>query len=922
MGDINNLYEQIDGEIGRKLKYNQDYIKIPEYITNNLKHDLYDWQKKALQYFLYFDNVENHLKESYPVHLMFNMATGSGKTLIMASTLLYYYKQGYRHFIFLVNQSNIVDKTQNNFIDETHTKYLFKDKIVIDDRVVDIKEVDIFSDNPKNIEMKFTTIQKLHNDIHIEKENNVTLNELNKKDLVILADEAHHLNADTKRNYEQQEILETELLTNAGKDEIEKKGWEHTVINLILNKNKEDTRENKNVLLEFTATMDENKKVVEKYKDKIIFKFTLKEFLGAGYTKEINLISSRFNKKERILQALLFNWYRSQVALKYFKLGNDSLINFKPVILFRSKTIAESREDYSKFQNIIKNLNASDFQFIQDLEGKIDEGDNIHEQGKSKTLGVLKFIKDENIYYSQIVEYIKGNFAEKNCIITNSEDNTAKTIEKTTEEQERLLNSLEDKNNNIRAIFTVKRLTEGWDVLNLFDIVRLYEGQNEGGSNNKASKTTIQEKQLIGRGVRYYPFEYKNEIKNKRKFDEDMGHELRILEELNYYTYDERSRYITSLKNELRKDGYINDNKKEKIFKIKDKFKDTTFYKDKKVWKNRRDKNPNRRKSNLEDIDKNFYEGYTIKTIGLKENIFRFDKTEDIEIEILYEQSQAIDPIPKFKDFDKNIIYKAINIKASRDNSLYQFKNLKKELNIESIDDLMEDNFLGDFDIPIYGSDYSSFDEVQNSEKLNCILEFLDQFENQLKTIIHPYVGSKFNRALSLGDIFDEPKKKVVEIDEESENMEKSLANKEWYVLDSFNGTDQERELVNFIEGTIKNLKDKYEEVYLLRNEEKYTIYDFNKGRGFQPDFIMFLKEKGKDEYYQLFIEPKGDFLMGTDDWKDIFLREISERYGEDGIDDILEYENDVYRLIGLPLYNSENSSEFKEEYEKIWSKK
>lgn len=913
------MYEQIDGEIGRKLKYDENYIKIPDYITDNLKHDLYDWQKRSLQYFLYFDNAENHLKGLYPVHLMFNMATGSGKTLIMAATLLYYYKQGYRHFIFLVDQNNIVDKTQNNFIDKTHTKYLFKDKIVIDNRIVDIKEVDTFSDNPKNIEMKFTTIQKLHNDIHIEKENNVTLNELNKKDLVILADEAHHLNADTKRIYEQQEILETELLTNAGKDEIEKKGWEHTVINLILNKNKEDTRENKNVLLEFTATMDENKKVVEKYKDKIIYKFALKEFLGAGYTKEINLVSSRFNKKERILQSLLFSWYRSQVALKYFKLGNDSLINFKPVILFRSKTIDESKEDYKKFINIIKDLNASDFQFIQELEDKIDEGDNIHEQGRSKTLEILKFIENENIYYSQIVEYIKDNFAEKNCIITNSEDNKTKTIEKTTEEQERLLNSLEDKNNNIRAIFTVKRLTEGWDVLNLFDIVRLYEGQNEGGSNKKASKTTIQEKQLIGRGVRYYPFKFKDEIKNKRKFDDNMSHELRVLEELNYYTYDEKSRYITSLKNELRKDGYIDDSKKEKIFKIKEDFKDTPFYKDKKIWRNRRDENPNRRKSNLGDINKNFYEGYTIKTFELKENIFRFEKVDDYEMEIIEETLKAIEPIPKFKDFEKNIIHKAINIKAARDNSLYQFKNLKKELNIESIDDLMKDDFLGNFRIPIYGDADSSFDKIQNNEKLKCVLDFLNQFEKQLGTIINPYVGSKFDTALSLGEIFEKPKKKVVKIDEESEILEKKLVNEKWYVLDSFNGTDQERELIKVIENTIGNLTNKYEEVYLLRNEEVYKIYDFDKGRGFQPDFIMFLKEKGKDRYYQMFIEPKAGVLMETDDWKDKFLKAITVRYGED---DILEYEDDVYRLIGLPLYNSENSSEFNEEYEKVWSKK
>ncbi|SUA23852.1 type III restriction/modification system enzyme [Neisseria gonorrhoeae] len=62
---------------------------------------------------------------------------------------------------------------------------------------------------------------------------------------------------------------------------------------------------------------------------------------------------------------------------------------------------------------------------------------------------------------------------------------------------------------------------------------------------------------MIGRGVRYFPFAFEGKQPNKRKFDNDMQHELRILEELFYYTHDEQSRYITELKNELRKDGYL-----------------------------------------------------------------------------------------------------------------------------------------------------------------------------------------------------------------------------------------------------------------------------------------------------------------------------------------------------------------------------
>ena len=106
---------------------------------------------------------------------------------------------------------------------------------------------------------------------------------------------------------------------------------------------------------------------------------------------------------------------------------------------------------------------------------------------------MIKFIKNEAINKSEIITFIKDNFTERNCIITNSKDKKAKSIkrggEKLTEDQDKLINNLEDKDNHIRAIFTVNRLTEGWDVQNLFDIVRLYSGRDEGKDGNSRQKS-------------------------------------------------------------------------------------------------------------------------------------------------------------------------------------------------------------------------------------------------------------------------------------------------------------------------------------------------------------------------------------------------------------------------------------------------
>ena len=732
MADTYNIKPQAEMKIKEKaFDYGITKPEIPEYISNNLKYGFFEWQKKAFENFLTYQAIKERENPNEPTHLMFNMATGTGKTLLMASTILYYYNQGYRHFLFFVNQNNIVDKTENNFIDNTHTKYLFKEKIVIDDKTVNIKKVDNFSDNPQGIEIKFTSIQKLYNDIHLQRENQTTLDDLHSKNIVMLADEAHHLNTDTKsKNGNELELFPKEITNRTGDEEIEKKGWEHTVIELILNKNgkKED---NKNVLLEFTATIPATESITRKYEDKIIYKFGLKEFLQAGYTKEINLISSTLNKKERVLQALLFQWYRHKIALKY------NIPNFKPVILFRSKTIDESKADYEEFLNRIDNLSSSDFDFIKNIGDKIYQAKQptLFEMGKSRTETLLEFIKNENINFGEIANWIKQNYQERNTIITNSKTNKTK-IEKTDDETDKLLNSLEDKNNHIRAIFTVDRLTEGWDVLNLFDIVRLYQGQNAGGSTKKTPEATIKEKQLIGRGVRYYPFAFNDKIKNKRKFDDDLNHELRVLEELYYYTYDVESRYISHLKNELRKDGYIRDDKIIKTFALKKNFQDSKFYKETKIWYNNQIDNPNRKKKTLEDIKKDFFEPYKIKGLELIEQEMAFEKQQDLPRLNLQEKGFYTIPI-KFKEIEKHIVLKAINIKAKQENSLFQFEKLKEELDIKSIDDLIKDEFLGDFDLKVV-SKSKSFYDIENSKKLDVVMKFLDSIFEELKNKIIP----------------------------------------------------------------------------------------------------------------------------------------------------------------------------------------
>src|SRR5690606_13803552 len=135
------------------------------------------------------------------------MATGSGKTLIMAGLMLYLYKQGYRNFLFFVNLSNIVEKTKENFNNRSSSKYLFADEIVIDGERVTIREVDGFQDaDTDSINICFTTTQGLHMGIWAPKECGMTLDDFDDRKVVLISDEAHHLNVDTRRMSQEEEL--------------------------------------------------------------------------------------------------------------------------------------------------------------------------------------------------------------------------------------------------------------------------------------------------------------------------------------------------------------------------------------------------------------------------------------------------------------------------------------------------------------------------------------------------------------------------------------------------------------------------------------------------------------------------------------------------------------------------------------------
>lgn len=118
--------------------------QLPEYFETGLNPSkrLRPYQEECMKYFLTYMNPDKNFdgKERSP-HLLFHMATGSGKTMMMALAMLYLYERGYRNFLFFVSSNNIVEKTRDNFLNSSSSKYLFAPILTIEGRKVEVKEV-------------------------------------------------------------------------------------------------------------------------------------------------------------------------------------------------------------------------------------------------------------------------------------------------------------------------------------------------------------------------------------------------------------------------------------------------------------------------------------------------------------------------------------------------------------------------------------------------------------------------------------------------------------------------------------------------------------------------------------------------------------------------------------------------------------
>jgi len=856
------LYEKMDA-----LREAGVNAELPSYIPENLNpnFELRPYQKEAFENFITY--FEGRLRQR-PSQVLFHMATGSGKTLIMAGLMLYLYKQGYRNFLFFVNLSNIVEKTKVNFEDATSTKYLFADEIVLDGDRVTIQEVTNFQySDPAKINICFSTTQGLHMDMWMTKENRMSFDDFDNQKVVLISDEAHHLNVDTKKKMSAEESESYH-------------SWEQTVKNIF-------SRNADNVLLEFTATCDlDNPAIHAAYENKIIFNYPLAHFYQDKYSKDIITLRSDFPVMERALQALILSQYR----LKVFQ---DNRLSIKPVVLFKAAKIADSKDFMAAFIETVGKLTGSQ------LRQLFSSTDNPVMQK------ALTYFKKNGITFETLAQELRDDFSEEHCVSVNDEkDVTNKQI---------LLNSLEDADNPYRAIFEVKKLDEGWDVLNLFDIVRLYETRQSGGK--KISPATIAEAQLIGRGARYCPFQIDAEQpKFQRKYDDDVTNELRICEELYYHCQNDH-RYVTELHQALREIGLNTDKIKQREYVLKDNFKQDDFYKDGLIFINDREMKSRNNVFGLQSMVRDKIYNFTSTTGASGMDEIMDDNATPIDIETdLKTMHTTIKEIA-------GINYAIVN-KALMKFPIYKFNTLKSYFpNITSTREfIMTDDYLGNIRIDIHSKE----EKTTVATLYAAVLDVLRKIAGSISGIEETYQGTKEFKAYRVHEIFHnktvnytDPHDGGIGISQNDSSVPNKwkidLSKEDWFVYTDNYGTSEEKAFVAYFRNYVADLRKRYSKIYLVRNEREFHLYSFKEGERFEPDYVLFLQKKKTDgfEQLQIFVEPKGTQLLKEDSWKEEFLLQMEKEAVpvKKFVDD-----ND-YKIWGLHFFNQDTRmKDFNEE--------
>ena len=345
-----------------------------------------------------------------------------------------------------------------------------------------------------------------------------------------------------------------------------------------------------------------------------------------------------------------------------------------------------------------------------------------------------------------------------------------------------------------------------------------------------------------------------------------------------------------------------------KRLKLKSPFKETDFYKRGIIYINERVENRNESVRSFADIGVSLTSyHYSLATgRGVSEAVLE----DSGPVQQIVEAGRRNIPV---RDMPYHIVRTAI-----ARNPFFAFKSLKTYFpHIKSIRQFIEaDEYLGGLLITLQGDERYP---LSNETYLAAMTGLLERIASELRQNITEYRGTEKFKPNGVSSIFTDKTLKLVEGSERADGDEPLVSDREWYVFNANYGTSEEKAFVRMLDAQIGKLKEKYERIYLVRNERHFKIYNFDDGQAFEPDFVLFLREKsGNTLIRQIFIEPKGKHLQAHEKWKKDFLEKIKEKFSGEVLKFNTQSGTQKYRLIGVPFYDNQDENQFRESLESV----
>ena len=342
---------------------------------------------------------------------------------------------------------------------------------------------------------------------------------------------------------------------------------------------------------------------------------------------------------------------------------------------------------------------------------------------------------------------------------------------------------------------------------------------------------------------------------------------------------------------------------------MKSSFKKTTFYKYGNLFYNKTESIPDSEYKDIGDYGIDNFNMVIDYNMSTTENELRGEYSYVRESNTRYD---------KVVDFSDKNDYRLIK-KAIARNKFYRFDIMRKYLPmLKSVDEFIKSpNWLGQLKVNAQVPDqYKS--QLSMLEKLNVLDVALHKIQEKIIKNYRKERGTNKFIPIAVKDVVKNYSKLVPQVSNKKFINElicpKKMKDNEWFPYD-YAITDQlESSLINMIGSLITDFKKKYDNVYLIRNEEtiaSWSLHEFKNENtkhyeGYMPDFILVL-DNG-EIVYQVYIEPKGDQLLEKDSWKERLLESIRP----EKINVIVE--NKDVRLYGVKFYTHNDGRGVKKE--------